>query len=41
MDRVQVAAHAWGAAAFHALVGSHDLVEAASGWFEIVLGVMQ
>lgn len=33
------AAHAWSAAAMQALVGSHDLFEAAAGWLERLGGL--
>ena len=33
------AAHAWAAAVVQAVVGSHDLLEAASGWLEMLGGL--
>jgi hypothetical protein len=41
MDRGMMLANAWAAAAFNAVVGSHDLVEAVSGWVEMIGGVLQ
>lgn len=41
MDRGMVLAQAWAAAAFNALVGSHDLVESVAGWVEMIGGVLQ
>lgn len=41
MDRGVVLAQAWAAAAFNAVVGSHDLIEAVAGWLDVIWGVMQ
>lgn len=41
MERGTMLAQAWAAAAFHAVVGSHDLFEAVCGWFEMLMGVLQ
>jgi hypothetical protein len=38
--RELVVVHAWGAAAFNALIGSHDLVEAVAGWLDRLAGLM-
>lgn len=41
MERGTMLVQAWGAAALNAVIWSNDLLEAASAWIDLVLGVMQ